>query len=465
MVATGRTTSSRAELTSAAGAGVLCRPWQTGRRLRDGRLPGLVCRIPVAEHRRWGRRRARRRRRCPCFPGYEVSASNIVLSTTHAHAAPTLMGLWGHTYPGYLHRAQGSGCPRRRRGRSNTRTKRNFGRPRARSRAWSPSFRGPIRRLGSRSTIKCRFCGRASPAPARRSPRPPTCRSSPTIRSDPVRQQPVECRLPRLRPDRLQQLLGGTAASRGRHPRPAGAIGSDPHYAEVEEQGRFVTNAIFSALAQARPITDTTLAADNVPFTTEATNMGLLAAIRATSPVGHSVVPARSASPEQPPPRHLELGRSSAGSSRSTALWKRRMSTSAPGATVGSSATVARIGDQVYTTVPGEDLRRSPKQSSAPSPARPASRPRTSSTRAATRSATSATMPRIRRDSWRAICLINNVGPNVGQDAGNAPREGRRKLGLGPSPRQVTRGRHQPEGVVRARVQFYPDQSRPQNRR
>ncbi|HME04358.1 MAG TPA: hypothetical protein VKG38_15160, partial [Solirubrobacteraceae bacterium] len=38
--------------------------------------------------------------------GYEVTASNIVLSTTHDHAAPTLMGLWGHTYPGYLHRVK-----------------------------------------------------------------------------------------------------------------------------------------------------------------------------------------------------------------------------------------------------------------------------------------------------------------------------------------------------------------------
>ncbi|HME05095.1 MAG TPA: hypothetical protein VKG38_18880, partial [Solirubrobacteraceae bacterium] len=38
--------------------------------------------------------------------GYEVTASNIVLSATHDHAAPTLMGLWGHTYPGYLHRVK-----------------------------------------------------------------------------------------------------------------------------------------------------------------------------------------------------------------------------------------------------------------------------------------------------------------------------------------------------------------------
>jgi hypothetical protein len=35
--------------------------------------------------------------------GYDVTASNIVLSTTHDHAAPTLMGLWGHTDPAYLH--------------------------------------------------------------------------------------------------------------------------------------------------------------------------------------------------------------------------------------------------------------------------------------------------------------------------------------------------------------------------
>src|SRR4051812_5900738 len=36
--------------------------------------------------------------------GYDVNSSNVVVSATHDHAAPTIMGIWGHTDPGYLHR-------------------------------------------------------------------------------------------------------------------------------------------------------------------------------------------------------------------------------------------------------------------------------------------------------------------------------------------------------------------------
>ena len=38
--------------------------------------------------------------------GYNVTAANIVESATHDHAAPTLMGIWGHTDPQYLHRVK-----------------------------------------------------------------------------------------------------------------------------------------------------------------------------------------------------------------------------------------------------------------------------------------------------------------------------------------------------------------------
>ena len=35
--------------------------------------------------------------------GYDVTSADIVESATHDHAAPTLMGIWGHTHPAYLH--------------------------------------------------------------------------------------------------------------------------------------------------------------------------------------------------------------------------------------------------------------------------------------------------------------------------------------------------------------------------
>src|SRR4029079_11652514 len=38
--------------------------------------------------------------------GYDVSGANIVVSSTHDHATPTIMGIWGHTDPDYLHRVK-----------------------------------------------------------------------------------------------------------------------------------------------------------------------------------------------------------------------------------------------------------------------------------------------------------------------------------------------------------------------
>ena len=38
--------------------------------------------------------------------GYDVTAANVVVSATHDHAAPTIQGIWGHTDPAYLHRVK-----------------------------------------------------------------------------------------------------------------------------------------------------------------------------------------------------------------------------------------------------------------------------------------------------------------------------------------------------------------------
>ena len=146
--------------------------------------------------------------------------------------------------------------------------------------------------------------------------------------------------------DRLAQLLGGTSVvavgTVGRQE----SIGSDPHYAEVVEQGRFVTNAIVRALAHARPITDTTLGADNVPFTTEAANMGLLAAMSCNHPGGPLGCPGPLSEPAS------NNGEGTWDWSAVGGIFTINRSLNAPyfnaaGPTVGSSTTVARVGDQV----------------------------------------------------------------------------------------------------------------------
>src|SRR3954453_3049215 len=36
--------------------------------------------------------------------GYDATSADIVVSSTHSHAAPTIMGIWGPTDPAYLRR-------------------------------------------------------------------------------------------------------------------------------------------------------------------------------------------------------------------------------------------------------------------------------------------------------------------------------------------------------------------------
>ena len=129
--------------------------------------------------------------------GYHVNASNIVLSVTHDHAAPTLMGLWGHTDPAYLHEVKEATVQAVTEAASNTR----------RAELWSAT--GTIHGLVSQMQGTDQTAGFSvdqalpilwapSPVPVRRSACTPMCRSTQTSTTHPGRQQPVECRLPRL---------------------------------------------------------------------------------------------------------------------------------------------------------------------------------------------------------------------------------------------------------------------------
>ena len=148
--------------------------------------------------------------------------------------------------------------------------------------------------------------------------------------------------------ERLHDTLGGTSViamgTLGRQE----AIGSDPGYGEVAAQGRFVTNAITRALRSARQITDTTLAAGSKQFNTAAQNTGLIGAMRCN----HGGFAALGCATE--PAANLGSG---------TWLWPAgqiftiNRSIGAPyfnGTTLGTNSAVARVGDQLYVTAPGE---------------------------------------------------------------------------------------------------------------
>ncbi len=389
--------------------------------------------------------------------GYDVNASNIVLSTTHDHAAPTLMGLWGHTDPAYLHQVKEAAVQAVLKAASNTRE----------AELWSAT--GTIRGLVSQLQGTDQTAGFSvdDQLPILWARQPGTGATIAMYADVPIHADQYDptasgnnqwsADYPGWVRERLAQLFGGTevvaVGTLGRQE----SIGSDPHYAEVVEQGRFITNAIVRALTYARPITGTTLATDNVPFTTQATNMGLLAAMACNHPEGPLPCPGPLSEPES------NNGEGTWNWEAVGGIFTINRSLNAPyfnaePLTVGSSTTVARIGDQVYATVPGEGF---PEVTEA-----------IERSFAASRGIQAAHVIDEGSDTlgyfgdyggyppnqMEGDLTTNNVGPNVAQDNVNALVQAGDKLSLSPTPEQVTAHITNPQAFSQPGIQFYPDQ-------
>ena len=389
--------------------------------------------------------------------GYDVTAANVVLSTTHDHAAPTLMGLWGHTDPAYLHEVKEAAVQAVVEAASHTREAQLWtatGTIRGllsqlqgtdQTAGFSVDDQLPIlwaRQPGTGATI-----GMYADVPIHADQYDPTAAGNNQWSAD----------YPGWVRDRLAQLVGGTevvaVGTLGRQE----SIGSDPHYAEVVEQGRFITNAIVRALTSARPITDHTLAANNVAFTTKATNMGLLAAMSCNHPGGPLGCPGPLSEPAS------NNGQGTWDWSAVGGIFTINRSLSAPyfnaaALTVGSSATVARIGDQVYATVPGEgfpEVTEAIERGFVASPGIQAAHVIDEGSDTLGYFGDYGAYP---PNQMEGDLTTNNVGPNVGQDTLNAVVEAGENLGLSPTPEQVTAEITNPNAFSEPGVQFYPDQ-------
>lgn len=283
--------------------------------------------------------------------GYDVSPASIVVSATHDHAAPTIMGIWGHTDPAYLHRIKEAAVKAVLDAESNARE----------AELWTAT--GTIKGLVSQVQGTDQMAGFAvdTELPILWAREPGTGATiatyadvpthvdqyNPTSSSNPDHQFSAD--YPGWVRDRLAQLLGGTAviaqSTLGRQE----SIGAEPTYDEVAEQGRFITNQVMRALTHAHRITDTTLAANTQQLSTAAENQNLLLAMACnhydgSCPFGPE--PAGNGGTGTwflPNPANIfTINRSL------TAPWF------IPPATIGTTATVARVGDQVYATAPGE---------------------------------------------------------------------------------------------------------------
>jgi hypothetical protein len=286
--------------------------------------------------------------------GYDVNPANVVVSATHDHAAPTIMGIWGHTDPAYLHRIKEAAVKAVLDAESNARE----------AELWSAT--GSIKGLVSQVQGTDQMAGYTvdTDLPILWAREPGTGATiatyadvpthvdqyNPTSSDNPDHQFSAD--YPGWVRDRLAQLLGGTSviaqSTLGRQE----SIGADPTYDEVGEQGRFITNQLLRALTKAHRITDTTLGANTQALQTAAENQGLLAAMSCNHIGGPVGCPGPLTEP---------------GSNNGAGTWDWSpvggiftidRSLTAPWyvspTTLGTTATVARVGDQVYATAPGE---------------------------------------------------------------------------------------------------------------
>jgi hypothetical protein len=284
--------------------------------------------------------------------GYDVSAANVVVSATHDHATPTIMGIWGHTDPAYLHRVKEAAVHAALQAEANSRD----------AELWSAS--GTIHGLLSQVQGTDQMAGFAvdDHLPILWAREPGTGATLGVYADVPVHADQYNSTAagnnqftadyPGYVRDRLAETLGGTAViAMGTLGRQEG-IGADPTYAEVSEQGRFVTNALMRGLTHARRITDTTLDAATQSYSTQAENMGLLAAMSCNHPGGPLGCPGPLTEP---------AGNNGAGTWDWRAvggIFTVNRSLTAPYFTpdpaIGTSSTVARVGDQLYATASGE---------------------------------------------------------------------------------------------------------------
>ena len=214
------------------------------------------------------------------------------------------------------------------------------------------------------------------------------------------------------------------------------------------------------ALTRAQRITDTTLGAAAQPFTTPAENMGLLAAMSCNHLGGPIGCPGRLTEPAgNNGDRAPGTGAGRRRSSRSTARSPRRGTRPGPH-TIGTSATVARVGDQLYATAPGEAFPRSPPRSSARSPRPTASAACTSSTTPATSSATTGTSARASTrpsSSRRATSTGSTSVKRLAQDNVDAVRAAGTALGLAPTAQNAFAEINDPDAFAQPTIQFYPN--------
>lgn len=268
--------------------------------------------------------------------GYDIGRESVIISVTHVHAAPTLVGIWGTIDPAYLKKVSDQTVAAASEAADQARP----------SELWTGvgDIRSFIWQNGQGTNHPDGF-EYDNELPILWAREPGTRATNALYANVPNHPDQFNHDLqmsadwPGYARRKLDQLNGGTAViapgTLGRQEPP----GSVKTYDEVVPQGEIVANAIQRTMATATPLTSDRIDASEQYFQTLADNEELLLGIKLNPNNGTGVcidafefctIPRSKAAPYMAP-----------GVDDDTA-------------TIGAYATTARIGDAVFTTNPGE---------------------------------------------------------------------------------------------------------------
>jgi len=291
----------------------------------------------------WGNRDARLRAAAKIAKlGYDVTERNIIVSSTHSHAAPTIMGIWGTTDPKYLKQVHDGTVAALVAAASHLRpanlyaAKGDIGTVTISNLTQTDGYQGwrvdgevPVlwaRDPGTGATI-----GLYANVPTH----------ADIVNG--VGHHVLSSDHPGVERRKLDADLGGTSVvamgTLGRQETIVQVGGQD----QADNVGHFVANEIERALGHARPITDPTLAAAEQYVLVPATNPALLAlnaGNMAADPAGKAT--------GNPIGTHCVPGVDICTIDRAI------LPPYAAGDSIGTWFTAFRIGDVVYATEPGE---------------------------------------------------------------------------------------------------------------
>lgn len=267
--------------------------------------------------------------------GYEIARDNVIISTTHVHAAPAVVGIWGTLDAAYLQKMSDQSVAAAVEAAEQARP----------SEIWSGvgNLRSFIWQNGQGTNHPDGFAY-DNEVPVMWARDPQTGATNAIYASvpnhpdqfDPRESEQFSADWPGWARRSLDDLNGGTTVigpgTLGRQEPP----GSVKSYDEVIPQGRIVANEIQRTLATATPITDSTIDGNEQYFQTPADNDDLIFAMNIFEYPG-SCIDGLSICTI---PRSIDAP---------------YLDKSGPGdPLIGAHVTTVRIGDAVYTTNPGE---------------------------------------------------------------------------------------------------------------